>query len=557
MKKKTLILCLTSLFTLGAAGGVAIAFGNHLGNDLKVTADDTYSITITPQDLDNDAQEETDMIFNDANVTVKTDQNKNNVSLHYDQSRTYKFNDYYYFDMKTASDAVLYNTSEIRSMLSIEIHGTGTFKCEWGWDETAGVIDYGGSESYYVSTSSHIFDFEDECPNYFKLYPTDGGRRQLDSIIITLKKECVRGTNPYKVVDGISYVKKTDHYGVAGFSGTSVANVTLKTIIDGLPVTEIRANAFYGDTTIESINLDNITVVGFESFKNCTKLVDVGSLENAVHIGYGAFNNDPIEGDMVFGEDLEWIEDLAFYGAKVTSVTFDDACSNPYIEDSAFRSNSELETVHIGSLCGSNFYLDFYAMAKLETITIGAGNTRFSMYKGGLIKDNTLVFILNTSASAGEWVLPNGVTYLYDYFADGNDYITKFVFHDNIDFIGNYGLKQCSALEEVVIGGKVNIIGYSMFRYCAALTTVTFNADIADDLTIRSQAFDHCTSLASLTLPNRLYYIGEAFGDCSSLTDFHYNGTMSQWNAVQKASGWNTGLAATEVVCTDGSVPLS
>ena len=76
MKKKTLILGLTSLFTLGAAGGVVLAFGGHLGNDFNVTADDTYSITITPQDLDNDAQEETDMIFNDANVTVKTDQNK-------------------------------------------------------------------------------------------------------------------------------------------------------------------------------------------------------------------------------------------------------------------------------------------------------------------------------------------------------------------------------------------------------------------------------------------------------------------------------------------------
>ena len=560
MKKKILILGLTSLFAVGTIAGVALSVRGNARGDVDLHADgDDYTISFGAYDiLEGDVKTETDLTYSSKDVTLKTDQNHNDVVFHYDQSRCYGEPGNYFFDMSTTNNAVFYNKSEIRSMISLKVYAAGEFTCEWGWEKVSGDIQYVGSESKYVSYANYTFDFRGEYPNYFKIYPIDGARRQLANFVITLKKDCVPGTNPYIVKNGISYLNKGDHYAVGGFAGSATADVTLETSIDALPVTEILSKAFYSNSTIETINLDNITVVGDNAFNYCGELKDVGSLENAVTIGENAFNYAPIEGGLVFGENLQSIGSCAFYAAKVTSVTFDDACVNPRISDSAFRANPDLQSIHIGSLCGSYFYLDFYNMPKLDTITIGAGNTIFSLYKGGLIKyGNTVMFIMNSSASAGVWTMPNDITSVYDYFAEGNEYITKFIYHDDISFTGNYGLRGCAALEEVTIGGSINIIGYSLFRNCSALTTVNFTADIADYLYVRDGAFANCTSLASITLPNRTYYIYEAFNGCSNLTSFNFDGTVAEWNAIGKDSDWNTGLAATEVVCTDGSVPLT
>lgn len=69
-------------------------------------------------------------------------------------------------------------------------------------------------------------------------------------------------------------------------------------------------------------------------------------------------------------------------------------------------------------------------------------------------------------------------------------------------------------------------------------------------------AFQDCSSLTSVTIPNRVIEIGHgAFGYCHALTSITYNGTMEEWNAIQKesyGSGWNFGVPATVAHCTDG-----
>jgi len=55
---------------------------------------------------------------------------------------------------------------------------------------------------------------------------------------------------------------------------------------------------------------------------------------------------------------------------------------------------------------------------------------------------------------------------------------------------------------------------------------------------------------------------GYAFYYCSSLTSITFNGTIEQWNAIEKGSYWSDGIwdedyiPAKEVVCSDGVVAI-
>lgn len=70
-------------------------------------------------------------------------------------------------------------------------------------------------------------------------------------------------------------------------------------------------------------------------------------------------------------------------------------------------------------------------------------------------------------------------------------------------------------------------------------------------------AFFHCTSLASVTIPEIVVDIGVlAFSECTSLTEINFGGTMAQWAAVVKGEDWNRRVPAKSVICTDGEVEL-
>ncbi len=82
--------------------------------------------------------------------------------------------------------------------------------------------------------------------------------------------------------------------------------------------------------------------------------------------------------------------------------------------------------------------------------------------------------------------------------------------------IGSYAFDLCTSLTAVTIPDGVMSVGVEAFRLCTSLTSVT----IGDGVTsIGDRAFGSCDSLASITIPDSVTSIGlEAFSNCSSLT---------------------------------------
>ena len=82
--------------------------------------------------------------------------------------------------------------------------------------------------------------------------------------------------------------------------------------------------------------------------------------------------------------------------------------------------------------------------------------------------------------------------------------------------IGNYAFTDCSSLTSITIPNKVSIISWGTFSRCSGLGSVI----IPNSVTIIStDAFEFCSNLTSITIPNSVTTIREgAFRGCTGLT---------------------------------------
>ena len=108
----------------------------------------------------------------------------------------------------------------------------------------------------------------------------------------------------------------------------------------------------------------------------------------------------------------------------------------------------------------------------------------------------------NNNYVSGAVVIPSSVT------NNGTIY--------SVTSIGNDAFENCSGLASVTIPNSVTSIGEWAFWECSGLTSVTIGNSVTS---IGYGAFSWCSSLTSVTIPNSVTSIGErAFAWCSSLT---------------------------------------
>lgn len=149
--------------------------------------------------------------------------------------------------------------------------------------------------------------------------------------------------------------------------------------------------------------------------------------------------------------------------------------------------------------------------------------------------------ITKYTGSGGDITLPtqaeiNGSSYTVKAIGsafEGNKTITSVTIPEGYTTINVGAFRNCINLESINIPGSVTSISANAFEGCSALTTVTFDADTADSLSLRSGVFLNCTALTSLALPKRLSSVDDNFTrGCTSLTTLSIDGSAQNFTTV-------------------------
>ena len=357
----------------------------------------------------------------------------------------------------------------------------------------------------------------------------------------------------------------------AFYGSTVLTSVTLHNSL-----TSIGEKAFFGCTALTSVTLPNsVTEIGDGAFRNCSSLTSVTINSNSIvskeytsssSIGniFGTQVKEFIIGDQVTG-----IGSYAFYGCSgLTSVTIPNSVTS--IGDCAFNGCSSLTSVTIDSnsivskdnsseesiiqsIFGTqvNEYIigdhvtsigsyAFYGCSNLSTVTFG---TRFTSLGSSACVKSIGICAFSGCSGLTSVRIPESVTSIASYAFSGCSGLTSVKIPNSEISIEENAFNGCSGLTSVGIPERVTSIASYAFSGCSALTSVTINNHIVSknyspDESIKnifgtqvkeyiipgmwyrigSYAFNGCSSLTSVSLPNVEIIGDNAFKGCSGLT---------------------------------------
>ena len=387
---------------------------------------------------------------------------------------------------------------------------------------------------------------------------------------------------------------------ITGYSG-SAENIVIPAQIDGKSVTRIGNNAFEKSSAKEIVIPYSVTEIGSQAFSGCGKLTGVSIPNSVTTIRDRAFFDCNSLASITIPDSVTDIELQAFCNCtSLKSVTIPASVTD--IGDEAFGYYSDIDGSEIKKVDGfkinyvKNTYGHYYATKNgfsdedcLLTIELNDGTLEISKYVGnsatyeipGEIDGKKVIRIGNsafidctelTSVTIPDGVtdirwrafyncvslksvtIPKSVTYIdsyaFGYYYDSDSFATKKIDGFKINYVKNtyghmYALKNgftdeaCLLTHELyngtleiteyvgnsatcvipseIDGKRVTQIGYDAFNDCTELTSIT----IPDGVTIiGNSAFSDCTSLETVTIPNSVTQIyTRAFYNCTSLKE--------------------------------------
>ena len=129
--------------------------------------------------------------------------------------------------------------------------------------------------------------------------------------------------------------------------------------------------------------------------------------------------------------------------------------------------------------------------------------------------------------------------------------LTNINLPNGLTSIDDGSFQGCSSLTSITLPNSIKNIGNEVFRGCA-IERITIPTSIT---TVSESLFYDCSSLTQIYIPNDITSIKMmAFGNCTSLTSIHYNGTIAQWESIQRNLYWDNNTGDYTIYCTNGTI---
>ncbi|MCX6926909.1 MAG: leucine-rich repeat domain-containing protein [Verrucomicrobia bacterium] len=237
-------------------------------------------------------------------------------------------------------------------------------------------------------------------------------------------------TPPGLVQAQLNYTTNNGTITITGYTGSG-GDVTIPSMITGLPVTSIGDYVFYNNSSLATIAIPNtVTSIGQGTFQYCSSLSSITIPTSVAGIGYQALYSCTSLTNITIGNGVTSIGDYALYGcSSLTGITIPNNVTN--IGD------------HV-----------FYGCTSMTAITVDAANPAYISVDGVLFDKNLTTLIQCPAGRPGSCLIPNGVTR-----------------------IENWAYSYCTRMTSVTVPSSVASIGDGAFEMCTNLTGIYFRGD--------------------------------------------------------------------------------
>ena len=321
---------------------------------------------------------------------------------------------------------------------------------------------------------------------------------------------------------------------------------SLKSVTIPDTVTALGDRVFYQCVRLESVTLpDSITSMGKEVFYQCNSLTHVDLPkkldgvpegvfyqcskltsftwpDDPTYIGNSAFRSTALK-SVAIPDTVITIGSYAFSGTSIRSIDIPDSVTS--IGSEAFYSCRNLEDISMSKNVTSIGSYAFYACIKLESITIPDGVTRIN-------------YATFAYCSALETVRMSGrITYIGEQAFDHCSSLLKINIPQGVTAIDNSAFMNCTSLKTLSIPRTCRTFGANAAKNCRSLESVYFaNESLSgfellpiENYTIGSSAFEGCTALTVVSMPDTVKTIGSrAFYGSTALDSIDLPGSVTE-----------------------------
>ncbi len=378
-------------------------------------------------------------------------------------------------------------------------------------------------------TNNDETDFKDESSKQyeiFKLAQQAGYDRSYEEWL-----ETIRGESAYEIyckyypnyneneeqwiedlINGKLYKESTSHIDSISETGqfeyaTYAADSYILTSYSGKD-RYIQIPAYYNDF--------KVSVIGPGSFLSNKTIDEVVLSDNINEIQENAFYESSIR-SVVFGNGLVKMGAESFYKCQnITSVVLPSGIQE--IGSSCFSNCSGLNSIIFPNSLQKIEMCCFYNCKKLKEINIpdsvtSIGNSCF-----------------NLCSSLSKITLGKGLTIIGNQVFEGCG-VEHLIIPKNVIELSNRSFYSCTNLESIQIEKGLEIIGDNVFAQCSKLKTIN--------------------------LPSSLKKIGSGvFASNKILLNIDYDGTIEQWGLISKDSNWLQNSSISTIVCKDGTITI-